>query len=172
MHGPKWWAAAQWMALAAILLGVLGGCASWPSPAPRVKVSPTEYDADFDRTWNALSDVLSEQRYPIRAFEKDSGLVTTDFVDGSSRYIYRGEKDDDGQEVSEWVSKTRYFLNIRVRQREDGGVEVDVLPHVEYMRYQYDATLRRSVEVGWELCDSHGDIEKEIYDALSAKLGK
>lgn len=148
----------------------LVGCSSGPEPLPRMIAEPREYAAQYERTWSALNDVLSEKRLPIRSFEKDSGLVTTDFVDGRSRYIYWGKKDDSGREISTWADKTRYFLNIRVRNR-DGGTTVDVLPHVEFMRYEYNAALKRSVEAGWEACESHGDIERELYEAIGKKLG-
>ena len=145
-------------------------CSSGPAPVARMQVQATKYDPDFDRTWSALNDVLSEMQLPIRAFEKDSGLVTTDNVSAGSRYVHWGKKDDKGQEISTWALKTRYFLNIRVRKTDDGGTMVDVLPHVEAMLYEYNATLRRTVETGWASCESHGDIEKSIYDALKAKL--
>lgn len=172
MTKGKFLSAVQLLALLAISLGLLSGCASGPPPVPRLQVAATGYEADFDRTWNAVNDVLSEQRLPIKAIEKDSGLVTTEFVNSGGRYIYWGKKDGAGQQVSTWADKTRYFLNIRVRDRKGGGTTVDVLPHVEYMRYEYNATLKRTVEAGWEACESHGDIENSIYDALSAKLSK
>lgn len=156
--------------LLAVML--LASCASGPKPIPRMEIEPQTYNASFDRTWEALNDVLSEQRYPIRAFEKDSGLVTTDFVSSGSRYHYWGQKDEAGRKISTWALKTRYFLNIRVRVVGDSTTTVDVIPHLEYMSYVYDSRLNRSVEAGWEASDSHGDIEQEIYDSLAAKLNR
>lgn len=151
-----------------LALIVTSGCASTPKPVPRIQVSAHDYAADFDSVWSAVNDVLTEKRLPIKTIEKDSGLIATDTVSAGGRYVFYG-KTEDGQELSQWADKTRYFLNIRVREIE-GGVQVDVIPHMEFMRYQYDSRLGRSVEVGWEPVDSHGDIEKEIYDALDAKL--
>lgn len=160
------------MVLLTLSLALISGCASGPAPIPRLQTSAQGYSADFDRAWNAVNDVLTERRLPIKAIEKDSGLVTTEFVSSGGRYIYWGKKNDAGQEMSTWAEKTRYFLNIRVRKREDGGTTVDVLPHFEYMRYEYNSVLKRSVEAGWEACESHGDVETGLYDALSAKLGQ
>lgn len=164
--------AARLAALLTLSLSVFSGCASGPAPIPRLQTSAQGYAADFDPAWNAVNDVLTEKRLPIKAIEKESGLVTTEFVNSGARYIYWGKTNEAGQEMSTWAEKTRYFLNIRVREREGGGTTVDVLPHFEYMRYEYNSVLKRSVEAGWEACDSHGDVEREVYDALAAKLSR
>lgn len=160
---------AVWL-VAVGLLVLMTGCSSTPSPVPRISVEVEEYNASFEETWEALNDVLTEKRFPLKAFEKDSGLVNTEFVSSGSRYVYMGRKDDAGREMSQWASKTRYFLNIRVRSVGEGRTTVDVIPHFEYMRYRYDTRINRYVEAGWEPCDSHGDIEQDIYDALAVKL--
>lgn len=160
---------ARWFALSVLVFAVLG-CSSTPSPVPRLEAKANVYDASFEETWDALNDVLTEKRLPLKAFEKDSGLVSTDFVNAGSRYVYMGKKDDAGREMSQWADKTRYFLNIRVRADGDNQTTVDVIPHFEYMRYVRDTRINRWVEAGWEPCDSHGDVEREIHDALASKL--
>lgn len=162
---------AAFTACVGLLMILLASCASGPPPIQRLDAKPQTTQATFEETWAALSDVLSEKRLPIRAFEKESGLITTDFVNSGSRYIYWGKKDGSGAEISTWALKTRCFLNIRVRAAESGGATVDVLPHIEYMQYRYVRGVG-DVEVGWAQCDSHGDIEQEIYDALAVKLNK
>lgn len=159
--------------LAAVAVGValaLSACASSPKPIPRLQVQEQSYSADYDRVWNVLADVLSEKRLPIRAFEKESGLITTDSVSSGARYVYfAGEDGAPGPQMSRWAGRTQYFLNIRVR-RKGNGTTVEVLPHVEYMQYQLASGVW--VELGWAACDSHGDIEQGIYDALTTKLGR
>jgi hypothetical protein len=161
-----------WTAWLVMLMATLmvAGCSSSPAPILRLEATGGGYDAGFDRTWNALNDVLTEKRLPLKSFEKDSGLVSTDFVNSGSRYVFMGKKDDSGRDLSQWAAKTRYFLNIRVRADGEARSTVDVIPHFEYMRYVYDSRQSRYVEAGWEPCDSHGDVERDIHDALAAKL--
>jgi len=58
-----------------------------------------------------------------------------------------------------------------VRRLNDSQTQIDVLAHMEFMRYEYNAALNRSVAVGWDACESHGDIERELYEAIAKKLG-
>lgn len=160
-----------WLVVASALF-LLAGCASTPAPVPRLEVKAERYAASFDKTWTALNDVLTEKRYPLKAFEMESGLVSTEFVSSGGRYVFMGKKDEAGREMSQWAAKTRYFLNIRVRADGDDRTGVDVIPHFEYMRYVYDSRLSRYVEAGWEPCDSHGDVEREVHDALASKLSR
>lgn len=163
------WRRTAWVGI--FLVAVLvAGCSSTPSPIPRLEAKPGGYDSGFDKTWTALNDVLTEKRLPLKSFEKESGLVSTDFVNSGSRYVFMGKKDEAGRDLSQWAAKTRYFLNIRVRADGDSRTTVDVIPHFEYMRYVYNSRLSRYVEAGWEPCDSHGDIERDIHDALATKL--
>lgn len=150
---------------AALLLGFVcfAGCASSPPALPRLEIKPESYKADFETTWQAVNDVLAEQRLPVKVIEKDSGLVGTEPVGSGPRYIYWDKKRDaEGRPISHWTKETRYFLNVRVRPEADGRTTVDVLPHVEYWNFNANT---------WFACESHGDIEKEFYAALAKKLG-
>lgn len=162
----------RWTTLASMLAATLlfVGCASGPPPIPRLEVAPADYTQDYNETWEAVNDVLTEFELPIKVIEKESGVVTTEFVSSGRRYVFFGNKDDAGREISHLAIKTKYYLQIRVQQAEGGKTRVNIIPHVEYMRYQWNSSLHRSVAVGWESCKSHGDIEQEFYDALNQKM--
>jgi len=159
----------SWL-LAVVAFALVTGCASIPGPIPRMDAAKRTYDAGFDKAWEAVNDVVAEKRLPIKTLEKESGLLATDVVSSGSRHVFYG-RTENGRQLSEWADKTRYFLNIRVRRLNDSQTQIDVLAHMEFMRYEYNAALNRSVAVGWDACESHGDIERELYEAIAKKLG-
>lgn len=81
------------------------------------------YSADFDRAWEATVRVL--QRYPVITIEKASGLLITDWVDGTSDVYY-----------SEFVGQRtmlpdRTRLNVKVSTAPGGGTHVTVNQYVK-----------------------------------------
>ena len=55
------------------------GCATAPAPRQIVKAFPIE--ASFDEVWQAVIESFAEMNLPIANMEKDSGLITTDWID-------------------------------------------------------------------------------------------
>lgn len=64
--------------LAAIMILSLVGCAT--APKQHVITNSFDYERDFDTVWTAVVEVFAEMNYPIDNMEKDSGLITTDWL--------------------------------------------------------------------------------------------
>jgi hypothetical protein len=137
-------------------LFVLAACATLP--APREVQRAFEYDASFDAVWFALIDVFGEMNFPIDNLEKDSGIITTDWIglDLDDGYADCGEpglnlaRDHEG------------MFNVVVRGRaEDTRLTVNTSFQVEWV---LDTNIQ-TIE-----CVSTGSLEKRISELVSKKI--
>lgn len=160
----------RWPLGISIFVGILlAACSSTPPPMQQLDAEPVTFEEDFQAVWNAVNDVLTEKRLPVKVIERDSGLVATDFVISGARYVVvQGEKrlDERDRPISRWANETRYFVNIRVRDEGERSTSVHVMPHVEYMWYE------GRVRYGWTPCHSSGDVEQELYTAIARRLSE
>lgn len=126
-----------WVALFAF------GCAAAPlAPEKKERV----YPADYDRTWNAVLDVLNERVLPLRIVQKDSGIVVTDFVERRTGAI------------------KRFKLNISVRP-QSSSTKVRIDGRFEYFQ------RGGSFDVGrWEVEESTGEVEADLFQSIEKKL--
>lgn len=49
-----------------------------PQTAPIPALGPTQVDASFGKTWNAVVDVLADKNIPVKTMDKSSGFVTAE----------------------------------------------------------------------------------------------
>lgn len=163
--------------LVVIAAAMLTGCHATVETTPRLDIESIRvYETDIDEAWDGVTDVLAESKYPVAVIEKDSGFVTTQRINGGSRWVYR-EQVKDGVEYSEFAKLTRHSLSVRAKA-VDGGTKVSVITNIECMLYYIDRgwLVPPLIQVqgvnprGFSPCESHGDIERDFFNALDKKL--
>ena len=148
----------------AILL--LSGCAA-PQQLATTPVEDTEvFVASYDAVWGAVVATLAAEHYPIKAIEKESGLIATEFVTFTTSSL-RAKEEIDGIAVRPGVflgtwSQGRYSLTVFVARLADSTTSVKVTPHIEGFE---DNVTRR-----WHVCPSLGVVESAVFDSVRARL--
>lgn len=143
-----------------LILGLLlNGCMTIPKT---YEIRNSEYfSADYDKLWAATMQVLAELNYPLRATDKSSGVITTDYVSIPSNEIrnyaqyYRYLLDMSG----------RYNLNIIIsKSGESNGIKIN-------------SNLEAWEQVGynpgyWESRPSNGFIESMIFNKIRTRISE
>lgn len=132
----------KWIVFGLVALFTFG-CAAVPlAPEQKERV----YQADYDRTWFAVLDVLNERVIPLTIVQKDSGLIITDVVEARTGMI------------------DRFKLNISVRQQSN-ATKVRIDGRFEYFNRSGSFDLGR-----WEVQESTGKLESELFQSIEKKL--
>jgi hypothetical protein len=116
------------------------------------------FRADFDQTWTAVIEVFAERNWAIANMEKDSGLVTTDWMtlDRESPFADCGGAGISG------VQRREVRFNVFVRDADDGTV---VTVNTTFRE------LRAWDNKEWYVdCTSTGRVESLIHDLLADVL--
>lgn len=160
------------------MLIVVAGCATVTVPKVRVLEGEQHdtsrtYRANFDQTWEAAIDVM--QRYPITTIEKVSGLLITDWVEGTSDTYYAeitGQKQmlQDRTRFNIKVSAvsegSRVTVNQYIKLHTPGAIVSDPLMGTIGPFYDWqDAVGIKDLPT-----QTPGQREREILDAIEAKL--
>ena len=147
----------------AVLL--LSGCTKSP-PITEPVIQEQVFQADFDVTWHAIIDALSDGNYPIQSIEKESGLVTTQFVVFTQGIGAKSQIDRiaavPGMFLGTW-SAGRYSLSIFATSIT-GGTRVRIKAHVE--------AYENNVSYTWHVCQSRGVLEGSILNVIGTKLAE
>ena len=145
--------------LAAIPL-LLTGCV-----APQQAVQPTSraFFAGKDKVWPAIVSEIGLD-YPIKAVEKDSGLITTESVSVPAGY--------GNSNMGQWVlppggflatwDGLRVSLSAVVEEVEPGRTQVTLRAHYE--------AFESNVSKSWIVCQSNGSLENQIFDKIAVRL--
>jgi len=149
---------------------LLAGCAT-QSTAPRQALTHAEHLRRTSRTYDAPKSavwplVVSEvdRMGPVRAVEKDSGLLTTDFVSMQAGYNYSeigGLVIPPGSFLAIWAG-LRMKLSVLVTEPETGKTQVTIRTHYE--------AFDRNVSKSWIVCQSTGALELVILTRISQQL--
>lgn len=150
--------------LVLLLFLLVGGCA--PPPMPEVTPDRT-FSTNFDTTWRAVVDALSDESYPIQAIEKESGVITTEFVIFTRGWLSAENQIErvavlPGVLLGTWTTG-RYTLSVFVMSVEK-GTRVRIRAHIE--GYEENMTHR------WHACQSKGTLEEELLNAIGDKLSE
>ena len=123
-------------------------------------------NSSFDKVWKALVETLAEKSYPIKAIEKESGILTTDIMIFQD-IPFRFEADKEIKRISERPSvfmavwdTVKYSLNIFVSEIDKNTIKLKIGLSIE---------AHNNIN-GWHKCQSRGVIEKEIYDSTISKI--
>jgi hypothetical protein len=152
--------------LVLLLLIALAISLSKVPPAPKEIVQGEVFNKSFEGVWKATVNVLSEEEYPIGVIEKESGLITTDFVIFTKGLGVEREIDIVAVRPSiifgTW-SQGRYSLSIFVTEKNNGTL-VRVKPHIE--------AYENNVTNSWHVCDSRGVIEEKLLGKIEQLLAQ
>jgi hypothetical protein len=152
-------------ALAGVVLAafLLVGCATTQPVAqqPDLPTSPT-FDAPKDAVWTALVQEVG-LRFPVKAVEKESGLLTTDFVSmpagfnnmNAGRWVH-----PPGGFLATW-NGLRMSMSVLVTEPQPGKTSVNIRTHYE--------AFENNVSHSWVVCQSNGGLEHEILSNISVK---
>lgn len=144
-----------------LLLAVLQtlGCAT--APRPRTIENAFHFEQSYDQIWTAVIETMAELSLPIQNLEKDSGLITTDWIG----FGYSKEYCDCGSPGIAIDSERRGKFNIFVKTNTAGGVEVKINTAFEIQREFMD--VRTTVP-----CLSTGALEARMRALISQKIGQ
>lgn len=138
------------------------GCAV--APKPRVIENSFMVESNYDYAWTAVIETFSDLQLPIQNMEKDSGLISTDWIaftkEQGKEYCDCG-KVEFGLLGRDRVGK----FNVFVKKISENSCEMRVNCMFEQSVTKLDGTFyqRRS-------CISTGNLEKEINDIVISKL--
>lgn len=141
-----------------LLLAVVG-CAK--PPVQMDIVNSRLYESDFDAVWTAVIEAFADNSWPIDNMEKDSGLITTDWMSGNNRSPALADcgKDMVGEPAE--GAKGEVFLKFNVFVKTvGGGSEVRV-----------NCMFKTKEQYGGKTCYSQGVLEAQLMDGIAAILG-
>lgn len=117
---------------------------------PEIENQKTFSAADFDKTWSALVETLSDQKWQIESIDKGSGLITTKpAVDRGGNTMACATQFDRGNTT---------WLNIFAKKTDSGT------------RIKVNATFHAMREGSAITCYSNGTIEGEIFKGIQENL--
>jgi hypothetical protein len=142
--------------IAVLLMVGLVGCYAAP-PLVEFKDEFTT-GADFNKTWAAVVDVLSAHNFPVESIERESGLVTTDWVSlgygtktcscpGSILAVFSNHR----MKVSVFVKVAGEGTSFRIRCHFEG----------------FDSNIMKQ----WTTCNSLGVTEKTLSENILKVAG-
>ena len=109
------------------------------------------FAADLGKTWGAVVETLSDQKFQVENIDKDSGLITTKFsVAEGGPMMACAAKPDEAPKAS---------LNVFVK-RVEAGTRVKVNATFDAVRAGRAVT-----------CFSNGKLEKALFDGIERNLG-
>ena len=138
---------------------LFASCAS--APPPRMIVNSFTINGDYDSVWSAVIETFAELQIPIDNMEKDSGLITTDWIDFTGQ-TNEGYCDCGKLGINIEQSRTGKF-NAFLKKIAEDSCEMTVNCMFEQMFSFGEDTYKRK-------CVSTGNLEREIYDRVTAKL--
>lgn len=142
-----------------LFISFLAACAS--APAPRTIVNSFAIEADYDAVWSALIETFAELQLPIENMEKDSGLITTDWIEFTGQ-TNEGYCDCGGLGINIEVNRLGKF-NVFVKKVTENSSEMTV-------NCMYEQTIRFGDTVNRRKCISTGNLEQEMRDLVTSKI--
>jgi hypothetical protein len=149
---------------ALLLITLAAGCVTAPRQTQSLPTDQT-FNATKNAVWPLLVSAVGLD-YPVKAVEKESGLLTTDFVSISSGY--------NNMNMGRWVFPPGGFLatwdglrmsmSVLVTEPEPGKTHVVIRTHYE--------AFENNVSHSWIVCQSNGSVEHEILARIAEQLAK
>lgn len=145
-----------------LVLGIISlfaiGCATAPTPRTITKSFPVE--SDYDSAWSALIETFAELQLPIDNMEKDSGLITTDWIE------FTGQTNEDYCDCGKLginieINRLGKF-NVFVKKSTENSCQMTV-------NSMWEQTYQFGDDVYKRKCVSTGNLEREIYDLVATK---
>jgi len=140
-----------------------GGCATIPNAPQAALPTSMVFEATKDKVWPLLIAEVG-LNYPIAAVEKESGLLTTDFVNMPAGFDNRNMRKwvfPPGGFFATWAG-LRMKMNIMVVKIEEGKTKVNIRAHYE--------AFESNVSKSWIVCRTNGAMESEILARIKEQL--
>jgi len=144
----------------------LGMAACATAPAPRLVVRPFAISKPFDAVWQSVIETFAELNLPIMNMEKESGLITTDWISFRGQDKTTGYCDCGGIGMNVEIDRLGRF-NVYVEKVGESSCELEVNSFFEIITRSALAHNGPS-SVGY--CVSTGKLEAEIYKRVSEKI--
>ena len=151
--------------LSLLLLSILflSGCVTMPTVPLQAQRTSALILAPKDKVWPLLVGEVG-LNYPVQVIEKDSGLLTTQFVQmpvgfnnmGMERYIF-----PPGGFLATWGG-LRMSMQIMVIESEPGKTMVTINTHYE--------AFESNVSKSWIVARSNGSVENQILISIEQKI--
>lgn len=145
----------------------IAGCAASQQMTYAQPQDTEVFNAPFDKVWGAIVATIAEQGAPVQSIEKDSGILTTQFVSfasgfGADKQIGAiAQRPPAGGFLSVW-NAGRYTISIFASRSDSMSTRVKLTPHIE----GYESNVTKS----WHVCPSNGSLEAKLFSSIRAKL--
>ena len=133
-------------------------CCYVPLPPPRIIQNSFPIDRPFDDVWIVLIEIFVEMNMPIDNMEKDSGLITTGWID------FKGQTNEEycdcgslGMSIE--VNRQGKF-NVFVKKVTQNSCEVKVSCLFQQKHQFADSTIYT------KSCVSTGNFERQIFELI------
>jgi len=153
------------MKRAVVLLCVfIVGCVTMPKEIPVIQ-NTLEVNIPFDKAWSAVVETISDMQLPIKAIEKDSGILTTENVTFANGFLADNEINRVSLKPSVFGGvwrQGRYSLNIFVTAIDANHTRIKANSHIE--------AYEQSITNSWYICHSKGIIESTLFESVKSQL--
>lgn len=139
---------------------LLTSCVTVPKPESFDKQQ--QFGAPSNKTWASIVEILSDSKWPIESIEKDSGLLTTAFVNMG----HDADKYTDCPTLLSIISQRRGKLSIFVKSASENETSVKINTHFEGFNEEILSKQSR-----WVICNSTGKLEREIFTKIKESPG-
>jgi uncharacterized lipoprotein len=117
----------------------------------------------LDDVWQAVIETFSDLNIPLDKIEKDSGLITTDWIrlsDKKTAKTYMNCREKGGALIADITRRVRF--NVFIKKTEEGSqIKINC-------NFQWISTARNGSVT--EDCTTTGVFEKKIFEAIEAKF--
>lgn len=142
-------------------------CACATAPKPRQIVSAFPIEAPFDDVWTAIIESFAEMNLPIMNMEKDSGLITTDWIEYPLGKEGKKYCDCGGLGINIEVRRAGKF-NVFAKSITDSSSEVRVT--CSFQQTYETFSLEGSGARFTRNCFSTGKLEADMFEIVKSKL--
>lgn len=146
-----------------VIMVLTVGCATVPKVPLHSQRTSAVILAPKDKVWPLIVQEVG-LNYPVQAIEKESGLLTTQFVQmpvgfnnsGMERYVF-----PPGGFLATWAG-LRMNMRIMAIESEPGKTMVTINAHYE--------AFESNVSKSWIVARSNGSVENQILTSIEQKL--
>ena len=147
------------------------GCVTTTGPATRLQISPEfvpqkVYNYNYDTMWNRVLSVLRRERIMVASANKESGIITTDFIPGWTV---------DVAALSE--TRYRYMYQIALEKFNASQTRIEIISKLEEKRMLKGGSAREAVEqlkpyqdVTYRMKENAERLEFWLYEQIEKSL--
>ncbi len=135
---------------------ILTSCYAAPKPEDFEKTMTV--NEPFEVTWEVIVEIMANGEWPIESIERESGLITTSFVQMGAFEDYA----DCGKDMLgvDTTMRLRCKINVYVKPVAEGHVDIRINTHFE----------GASSSGSYGNCNSTGKLEAELFQSIQESL--